>query len=274
MVAFARQLLAAGLHRGTERRGVLLLMAGAAHPPVGVRVGIVGQPVVAHALGELAHLLHGGRVGSLMLAAWGQVAALLLRGLELRVALLLVGGAAQLPVGIRVGEVGHAVVPDALRPRPGRLYVVGRGAAGLAVLFARRQQQRHQQQRRRQTSSQSVSCHERPFPWSVAVVRTSSPHRRLGRREGFPNAALTPDHGMMGRCGCWWWKTSGCLPTRSPRGCAGRRWPSTWPTTVMERWSGWRSTTTTSSSSTATCPSCPGTRCAARWSNPAPSPGS
>ncbi len=37
---------------------------------------------------------------------------------------------------------------------------------------------------------------------------------------------------MMGRCGCWWWKTNGCLRTPSPRGYAGRRWPWTWPTTL------------------------------------------
>src|SRR6266704_2329046 len=80
MVASPRQLLAAGLHRGSERRVVLLLVAGAAQPPVGIRVGEVGQTVVAHALRELAHLLHSGRVGSLMFAAWGQVAAFLLRG--------------------------------------------------------------------------------------------------------------------------------------------------------------------------------------------------
>src|SRR6266496_4159300 len=76
MVTSPRQLLAAGLHRGSERRVVLLLVAGAAQLPVGVRVGIVGQTVVAHALRELAHLLHSGWVGSLMFAAWGQVAAL------------------------------------------------------------------------------------------------------------------------------------------------------------------------------------------------------
>src|SRR6266508_3644769 len=114
MVASTGQLLAAGLHRGAERRVVLLLVASAAQPPVGVRVGEVGQPVVAHALRERPHLLHSGWVGSLMLAAWGQVAAFLLRGSEVRVALLLVGGAASLPVGVRVGKVGHTVVPDAL----------------------------------------------------------------------------------------------------------------------------------------------------------------
>src|SRR6266545_1938602 len=120
MLTSAGQLLAAGLHRGAERRVVLLLVGGAAQPPVGVRVGKVGHTVVSHALRELAHLLHRGRVGSLMFAAWGQVAALLLRGAELRVVLLLVGGAAQPPVGVRVGKVGHTVVPYALRVRPAR----------------------------------------------------------------------------------------------------------------------------------------------------------
>src|SRR6266511_5722553 len=111
MVASAGQLLAAGLHRGSERRVVLLLVAGAAQLPVGVRVGEVGQTVVAHALRELAHLLHSGWVGVFMFGAWGQVAAFLLRGSEFRVAFLLVGGSASLPVGVWVGTVGHTVIP-------------------------------------------------------------------------------------------------------------------------------------------------------------------
>ena len=94
MVASARQLLAAALHSGSERRGVLLLVALAAQPSVGIRVGKVGHTVVAHALRELAHLLHSGWVGSLMFAAWGQVAAFFLRGSEFRVVFFLVGGAA------------------------------------------------------------------------------------------------------------------------------------------------------------------------------------
>src|SRR6266581_3727974 len=57
MVAGARQLLAAGLHRGTERRVAFLLVADAAEPPLGVRVGEVGHTVGAHALRELARLL-------------------------------------------------------------------------------------------------------------------------------------------------------------------------------------------------------------------------
>src|SRR6266498_2901633 len=111
MVASAGQLLAAGLHRGSERRVVLLLVAGAAQLPVGVRVGEVGQTVIAHALRELAHPLHRGWVGFFMLIAWGQVSAFLLRRPDFGVALLLVGGAAQLPVGVRVGKVGHTVIP-------------------------------------------------------------------------------------------------------------------------------------------------------------------
>src|SRR6266508_6529724 len=104
MVTAPRQLFAALLHRSTELRVAFLLVAGAAHPPVGVRVGKVGQTVVAHALRELAHLLHIGWVPSvLMFAAWRQVAALLLRGTELRITFLLVGRTAQLPVGVRVG---------------------------------------------------------------------------------------------------------------------------------------------------------------------------
>src|SRR6266540_3017736 len=127
MVAASWQLLAAGLHRGTEFRVVLLLVAGAAQPPVGVGVGKVGHTVVPHALRELAHLLHNGWVpGLFMLAAWGQVAALLRRGTELRVVLLLVASAAELPVGLGVGKVGHTVAPHALRVPPTGLLPIPR----------------------------------------------------------------------------------------------------------------------------------------------------
>src|SRR5262249_27669666 len=120
MLASARQLLAAGLERGTVGGTVLLLVAGAAQPAVGVRVGKGGQTVSPHAFGELTHLVHEGRVADLfMLATWGQVAARLLRGTERRVVLLLVAEAAEPPAGIRVGEVGHTVIPHPLRhPHP------------------------------------------------------------------------------------------------------------------------------------------------------------
>src|SRR6266540_1223350 len=211
-----------------------------------------------------------------MVASAGQLlAAGLHRGSERRVVLLLVAGAAQLPVGVRVGEVGHTVIAYALRVRPARRRLVDRGDDVSVVLSARGQhQQRHHQQRRHQTSSLPLSCHVRPSCDACPFMHTSSPDGPLGRREGFPNTALTPDHGMMGRCVFWWWRTNGSLPTRSLRVCATTRWPSTWPTTVMPRWSGWRSTTTTSSCSTATCRSYPGTTSAARWSNPAPRHGS
>src|SRR5262245_43152807 len=118
MLASARQLLAAGLERGTVRGAVLLLVAGAAQPAVGVRIGEAGQTVSPHAFRELTHLVHEGRVSGLfMLAAWRQVAARLLRGLERGVALLLVAEAAEPPVGIGVGKAGHAVIPHALRKR-------------------------------------------------------------------------------------------------------------------------------------------------------------
>src|SRR6266545_6029185 len=160
MVTAPRQLFAALLLRGTELRVAFLLVAGAAQPPVGVRVGKVGQTVVAHALRELAHLLHRSWVGFLMFATWGQVAALLLRGTEPRITFLLVAGAAQPPVGVRVGKVGHTVVAHALRERPARLRLVDRGDPVSVVLPARGQdQQRRQQQRRRQTSRQPLSCH-------------------------------------------------------------------------------------------------------------------
>src|SRR5215510_7750741 len=126
MLASARQLLAAGLERGTVCGVVLLLVAGAAQPAVGVRVGEAGQAVSPHAFRELTHLVHKGRVSGLfMLAAWRQVAARLLRGPERRVVLLLVADAAEPPVGIRVGEAGHAVIPHALRERERLLPVRG-----------------------------------------------------------------------------------------------------------------------------------------------------
>src|SRR6266511_5203676 len=116
MLAAARQLLSAGLHRGLVLRVALLLVADAAQPTVGVRVRKVGQAVVPHALRELTHLLHKGWVPELLVfAAWGEVAARLLRGTELRVVFLLVAEAAEPPVGVGVGEVGHPVIPHALR---------------------------------------------------------------------------------------------------------------------------------------------------------------
>jgi hypothetical protein len=66
-----------------------------------------------------------------MFAAWGQVAALCLCGTEVRVAFLLVAAAAEPPVGVRVGKVGHAVVPHALRELDQRLLrVCGRRRFG------------------------------------------------------------------------------------------------------------------------------------------------
>src|SRR5262249_25321168 len=62
MLASARQLRAAGLEPGTVRGAVLLLVAGAAQPAVGVRVGEAGQAVSPHAFRELTHLVHKGRV--------------------------------------------------------------------------------------------------------------------------------------------------------------------------------------------------------------------
>src|SRR5262249_57230939 len=114
--ASARQLRAAGLERGTVRGAVLLLVAGAAQPAVGVRVGEAGQAVSPHAFRELTHLVHKGRVsGFFVLAAWRQVPARLLRGPELRVVLLLVADAAEPPAGIGDGKARHAVGPHALR---------------------------------------------------------------------------------------------------------------------------------------------------------------
>src|SRR5215831_8214171 len=126
MLASAWQLRAAGLERGTVRGAVLLLVAGAAQPAGGVRVGEVRQAVSPHAFRELAQLVHKGRVSGLfMLAAWRQVAARLLRGPERRVVLLLVADAAEPPAGIGVGKAGHAVIPHALRKRERLLPVSG-----------------------------------------------------------------------------------------------------------------------------------------------------
>src|SRR5712691_1812450 len=139
MLATARQLLAAGLHRGLVLRVALPLVADAAQPTVSVRIRKVGLTMVPHALRELTHLLHKGWVAQLLVfAAWGEVAARLLRGTELRVVLLLVAEAAEPPVGVRVGEVGHTVVPHALRKGErgllrvfgGRRLIPGRRAAG------------------------------------------------------------------------------------------------------------------------------------------------
>src|SRR6266511_3611815 len=119
MGAAARQLRLAGLQRGLVLRVVLrLLVADAAERPVGARVGEVGQTVGAHALRELARLRDKGWGPAVLLvfAAGGQIAALLLRGLVLRVVLrLLVAGAAERPVGSRVGEVGQTDGAHALR---------------------------------------------------------------------------------------------------------------------------------------------------------------
>ncbi len=127
MVPRARQLCAAGLLRGTERRVVLLLVAGAAEAPLGVRVGEAGHTVGADALRELPGLLHKGRIPEVfVLAAWGQTAARLLRGTERRVVLLLVADAAEPPAGIRVGEAGHTVRPHAPRELDRLLLACGR----------------------------------------------------------------------------------------------------------------------------------------------------
>jgi hypothetical protein len=118
MLAAARQLAAAGLHRRPELRVVLLLMAGAAQPPLGVRVREVGQTVLPHALRELAHLLDEGRIAELfVLAAGGEVAAGLHRSPELRVVLPLVAAAAEPPLRVRIGKVGHTLLAHALRVR-------------------------------------------------------------------------------------------------------------------------------------------------------------
>src|SRR5215510_6843838 len=112
MLTSSRQLLPAGLHRGSELGVRLGLVTRAAQAPVGVRVRKIRHTVVSHALRVLAHLLHKGWIpGLFMLAAWRQVAALLHRGTELRVVLLLVAGTAQPPAGVRVGKVGHTIVP-------------------------------------------------------------------------------------------------------------------------------------------------------------------
>src|SRR5262249_51472108 len=65
------------------------------------------------------------------------LAALLDGGAELRVTAVLVAGAAQLPVGIGVGKVGHTVVPHALGI-PAHL-LDKRGVSGIPVLAARGQ---------------------------------------------------------------------------------------------------------------------------------------
>lgn len=125
MLTSSRQLLPAGLHRGTELGVTLVLVARATQPPVGVRVRKVRHTVVPHALRVLAHLLYEGWVpGLFMLAAWGQVAALLHRSTELRVVLLLMAETAELPVGVWVGKVGHAIGAHALREQPSRLLTI------------------------------------------------------------------------------------------------------------------------------------------------------
>src|SRR5262252_2437028 len=132
MLTSSRQLLPAGLHRGAVLGVPLLLVTRAAQPPVGVRVRKVRHTVVPHALRVVAHLLHESWIpGLFMLAAWGQVAALQHRGAELRVVLLLVTRAAQPPASVRVGKVGHTVVPHALGVLPSRLPLIrSRGRTG------------------------------------------------------------------------------------------------------------------------------------------------
>src|SRR6266542_660703 len=120
----------ARIHRGTVRRVVLRLVAEAAHLPVGVRVGEVGQTVAAHALRELAHLLHKSWVaGVSVLAAWGQRAALLRRGAELRIVLVdspLRMAERKPSVRSRIRKVGHVVGPHALRVQHPRVLLVHR----------------------------------------------------------------------------------------------------------------------------------------------------
>src|SRR5262245_43454660 len=151
MPASARELVAAGVRRGLVLRVAFLLVAEPTQLSVGVRVGEVGQAVGPHALRELPHLLDKGWVsGGLMFAAWGQVAALRRRGLERRVAFLLVGGAAKLPLGVRVGEVGHTVVAHALRKGERALpRVLGRRLIGARRRAASRDDEDAEQRRGR-----------------------------------------------------------------------------------------------------------------------------
>src|SRR5262249_32874676 len=181
MLASARQLCAAGLERGTVGGAVLLLVAGAAQPAVGVRVGEVGQTVSPHAFRELTHLAHEGRVSELfMLAAWGQVAARLLRGLELGVVLLLVAEAAEPPAGIWVGEAGHTVIAHALRKLQRLLPV-----SGAPRPLARRAAGCHQDEEAQQRRGPSARGHESlpPRSWTrvhravAMVIRHGRKHR-------------------------------------------------------------------------------------------------
>ena len=126
MVTSPRQLLAAGLHCGTVRGVVSLLVTLAAEPPVGIGVGKIGHAILPHALRELAHLSDIGWVpGVLMFAAWSQVAACLLGGTERWIILVeLVVTERKAPVGVGIGEVRHAVVPHALRVRDARILAI------------------------------------------------------------------------------------------------------------------------------------------------------
>src|SRR5262245_22804189 len=174
MLASARQLLAAGLERGTVGGTVWLLVAGAAQPAVGVRVGKGGQTVSPHAFGELTHLVHKGRVADLfMLATWGQLAARLLRGTERRVVLLLVAEAAEPPAGIRVGEVGHTVIAHALRKRE-RLLPVSGLPRPLAWRAAGCDQDEEAEQRRARRGRDRESP---PAPSRIRVHRLITPSR-------------------------------------------------------------------------------------------------
>src|SRR5919201_1655033 len=73
LMTAARQLIAAFLRRGIERRITLLFMADAPEPSLGVRIGKVGYAVVADALRETDRL--GPIVGSRRLAVRGRAAS-------------------------------------------------------------------------------------------------------------------------------------------------------------------------------------------------------
>src|SRR5919198_3935862 len=115
-MAAAGQVRLAGLRRGLEFRVALQLVAGAPERAVGTRVREVWHAVVPDALRELPRLRDEGGAPAVLLVrrAWGERAAGLQGGLELRVALQLVARAAEVPLRVRVREVGHAVFPDAL----------------------------------------------------------------------------------------------------------------------------------------------------------------
>src|SRR6266542_2117938 len=110
MLTAARQLRPAGLQCSVIDWAARLV-ADPSQPPLGIRIGEIGQAVVPHALGERTHLLHGGWVGLFVFGPWRQGAARVQGGKERWVVLLLVAGATQLPVGVRVGKVRYAVGP-------------------------------------------------------------------------------------------------------------------------------------------------------------------